>query len=685
MRKTLLVLYLLLMISAKAQRRDIDSANNSASSGETKKAGAFIDVNASNYPESAFNIDELINNVLISGGNSCSGSVFNVKVSPLLSSNDPTRSYGYFNRGTTNFPFNEGIILMTGFAKNAGNNLITGNLRGILPTDGDEDLAEAIGVDNSSLLDATSIEFDFIPVNNQLKFTYIFASEEYVDSFACNFTDGFALLIRKNGDANYTNLAVLPDNAGPVSVTNIHPSNDYCDERNVDYYYGYNANPVKETNFNGRTIPLYATTTVIPGETYHFKMVLADYGDRLYDSGVFIKAGSFNIGLQINDENGEMFPKTLGLCVGTSKILNAEVTTAGATYQWFFNGNIILGATSPIYTVSEAGVYKVELIAPGLICPLEAQLTVFIAQPPTIAVTAPKTTICSGESLLLTASGGQTYTFSGLPGNGDTQNVSPTITTTYTVTGKSEYGCQGNSTSITITVIPPIFSVLKDVVICKGSSAVLDAGAGPNYTYQWSTGETTQTITVTKDGIYTVVINNGVCTETFSATVSYLPVPEIANVLYEKNTLTISMKPPLLSNLEYSVNGGLTWQNSNVFNNILRNVNYLISVRVLGETCFATVSFFTFYVNNVMTPNGDGVNEEIDFSGISKYKDFGAVIVDRFGKEVFRATATNAIWNSNHIKLNIPSASYWYQVFWTDPISNLMVQKTGWILLKNRN
>ena len=86
-----------------------------------------------------------------------------------------------------------------------------------------------------------------------------------------------------------------------------------------------------------------------------------------------------------------------------------------------------------------------------------------------------------------------------------------------------------------------------------------------------------------------------------------------------------------------------------------------------------------------MTPNGDGVNEEIDFSGINKYNDFGAIIFDRFGKEVFRATQKNAIWKIEHVKLNIPTASYWYQVFWTDPISNLMVQKTGWILLKNRN
>ena len=685
MQKYLFLLPFLMMVLVNAQTRRIEGEKLPSKSSVVKKTGDFIDVNTPNYPESNFNIEQLINEVLISGTNACSGNVSNVKVSPNVNIQNSKSSYGYFNKGTTNFPFNEGIVLMTGYAKNAGNFFIPAYLRGNLTTGGDLDLANALGVSNSSLLDATYIEFDFIPANSQLSFTYIFASEEYIDEFSCTFTDGFALLIKKVGDANYTNLAVLPNGDGPVSVTNIHTANLNCGAINQQYYGGDNFSPEKETNFFGRTIPLTATTTVIPGQTYHFKMVLADFGDRLYDTGVFLKAGSFNIGIQINDGNGNALPDVISICQGTSKILNAQVSTAGASYQWYFNGTLIPGATLPTYTANSAGTYKVEIFLPNSTCPGEAQIIIKTPPDPIISVTSSKSTICSGESVVLTASGAETYSFSGLPGTGNTQTVSPTQTTIYSVTGENEGGCRGNTETITITVIPALVSTLIDVEICKGLSAILDAGSGINYSYLWNTGETTQKITVDKEGIYTVTIDNGVCSEIFSATVSYVKVPAIEDVLYDRNILTIIIQQPIPANLEYSLNDGMNWQNSNIFPNVLPNTNYLIAVRVSGDLCYASTQFYTFFVSNVMSPNSDGINDIIDFSGVSKNKEFSALIFDRYGKEVFRATPTNAIWKGDYNFSGIPTSAYWYQVFWIDNGSEKVIQKTGWIVVKNRN
>ena len=190
--------------------------------------------------------------------------------------------------------------------------------------------------------------------------------------------------------------------------------------------------------------------------------------------------------------------------------------------------------------------------------------------------------------------GAKTYTYTGFPGSGNTKKVSPKVTTTYTVTGESSYGCQGNSASITITVVPKIISTLRDIEFCEGSTEILDAGAGPNYTYLWSTGETTQKITVEKAGIYKVTISIGGCTKTFSAVASYIPVPIIEDIIYEKNTLTVKVKDAT-STMEYSINKGVNWQSSNVFNNILPNVNYFLSVRIPGDVCFATEEYFTFF------------------------------------------------------------------------------------------
>ncbi|MBL7881894.1 MAG: choice-of-anchor L domain-containing protein, partial [Chryseobacterium gambrini] len=251
---------------------------------ENMKAGAFIDVNTAAYPESAYSITQLVKDVLISGGSTCSAAnVTNVSVSPNLAVTDQNRSWGYFNKATTNFPFAKGIVLTTGYARKAGNDL-QGTLSDGLGSGGDADLAAALGVPNNQLNDATYIEFDFVPASTKVTFRYLFASKEYQTNFPCTISDGFALLLRKVGDP-YTNLAVLPGGAGPVSVTNIHPSTQYqtgaplaCGAANVSYFGGYNI-PQIETNFNGRTVPLTATATVIPGQTYHFKMVLADYQD----------------------------------------------------------------------------------------------------------------------------------------------------------------------------------------------------------------------------------------------------------------------------------------------------------------------------------------------------------------------------------------------------------------------
>ncbi len=90
------------------------------SNGATAKSGAFIDINTSNYPESSYSITQLVKDVLISGGGCASNNVSNVVVFPNLPPSNQNRSWGYFNKATTNFPFSKGIILSTGFAKTQG-------------------------------------------------------------------------------------------------------------------------------------------------------------------------------------------------------------------------------------------------------------------------------------------------------------------------------------------------------------------------------------------------------------------------------------------------------------------------------------------------------------------------------------------------------------------------------------
>ncbi|MCY0977561.1 choice-of-anchor L domain-containing protein [Chryseobacterium wangxinyae] len=741
------------------------------------KAGAYIDVNVAPYPQTNFTATQLVTDVLVGSSAGCgTPNISNVTVSPnqLVTNND--RFWGYFNKTTSAFPFDEGIVLTTGFARKAGNIAETGILSDGNGGGSDADLIAAIGV-TTQINNAAVLEFDFVPTSSQMKFRYIFASEEYTGSFPCpptQYDDAFALLLKPNTPGStYTNLAVLPGGAGPVSVPNILPSSFACGPINAQYFGSLAPNA---TNYNGTTAPLTAEATVIPGQSYHIKMVVADARDSSYGSAVFLEAGSFDIGISIVDSAGNLIPSVLNVCDNVPQVLNAQVVaTPGMTFQWFKDDVAIAGATNISYTATSPGVYSVKVTIPGGNCPGEAKVTIvggttptaqnatlklcttpstlnfdlnlakpsisttpgaifrfyvnqadaiaqngsFIAAPesfngndgqvlhvvvsngafcsklvtltlnkeatPIAALAATKLKICSGESVTLTASGGVTYQWNNFTGTGAVRTVSPTQNTTYTVYAIGAQGCKSlQPATVIVEVVPAITSNLSGGFICLGDRITLDAGTGPNYTYQWNNGETSQTVAAELPGLYSVTISNGVCSKVYSTQVILAIIPQIIKVDYDENgTLVVTASNPSNGQLEYSNDNGVTWQSSNVFTNVANNTLVPIRVKVKNTSCVGFLEYFTFIMKNVITPNGDNVNDMIDFRGISDLKDFQAVISDRYGKAVFKAEKTRPFWDGFFQGKKLPTSSYWYQVTFEDPATKKLTVKTGWILLKN--
>lgn len=379
-------------------------------------------------------------------------------------------------------------------------------------------------------------------------------------------------------------------------------------------------------------------------------------------------------------------------CTSSEIILNAtaSVYQPGSILAWTAsNGGVIVsGAHTLTPTVSNSGTYTLTITsATAFGCSGQASVTVIKnTTPPIISVSAAKLTICKGESVTLTATGAVTYTWTGLTGNGNTQTVSPATTTTYTVTGAGANGCTAQTpATITIKVVPEIVSTLHDIEICKGDKSILDAGAGTNYTYLWNTGATTRTIDVELAGTYSVTISNGICSKIFTATVGYIITPEILSIVYKDPTLTINIKNSGNLPAEYSIDGGVTWQSSNVFTNVLRNTQYPVKVRNRGASCETNATYYTFFMSNVITPNSDGKNDVINFSEISKYGNFQGSIFDKYGKEIFRISTKTPIWNGRYLDSPLPSDTYWYRLFWEDRISKKPVEISGWVLLKNRD
>lgn len=143
-------------------------------------------------------------------------------------------------------------------------------------------------------------------------------------------------------------------------------------------------------------------------------------------------------------------------------------------------------------------------------------MTVNLIPTPSISANGP-ITFCQGGSVVLTASGGSTYLWS----NGAT-TASITVATsgTYSVIATNAAGCKGTSAATIVTVNPnptATISANGPLIFCQGGSVVLTASLGSGYL--WSTGTTTQNITVSTSGNYTVAVTNAnACQSTSAAT-----------------------------------------------------------------------------------------------------------------------------------------------------------------------
>src|SRR5690606_9064980 len=120
-------------------------------------------------------------------------------------------------------------------------------------------------------------------------------------------------------------------------------------------------------NFKGNTVPMIAQSTVVPGTTYHIKLVIADYNDSGMDSAVFIEGGSFQLGtvdlgadLTVEDNNA--------LCSDQSYTIDSGVDMTLYTVQWLKDGIEMPGETSPILVVTESGEYTIEVTYIGSEC-----------------------------------------------------------------------------------------------------------------------------------------------------------------------------------------------------------------------------------------------------------------------------------------------------------------------------
>lgn len=203
---------------------------------------------------------------------------------------------GHFSNTNTSFPFNAGIVMTTGnisVACGPNSSGSSSSSSGVTSATMDPDL---YAIDDR-IRTTNVLEFDFHATADTFAFTYIFGSEEYTEFVGTEFNDVFAFFLHGvnpwTGNEATWNVAIIPNsisaqnpNGLPVTINNLNHLPPY----NNCYVNNSNGTAVQ---FDGYTIPLTATSYLLSCHEYHMKMSIANVSDGSYDSGVFLKKGSF--------------------------------------------------------------------------------------------------------------------------------------------------------------------------------------------------------------------------------------------------------------------------------------------------------------------------------------------------------------------------------------------------------
>ncbi|MEM7036079.1 MAG: PKD domain-containing protein [Bacteroidota bacterium] len=215
-------------------------------------------------------------------------------------------------------------------------------------------------------------------------------------------------------------------------------------------------------------------------------------------------------------------------CVNVSLSANPGTANTGPyTYSWFGDGNLSINTNNTQQTLSHTypgpGSYEVNCqITDAFGCVHVITDTVIIPNGPT-AGAGPDISICSGNSIVLGEANlppGQAYLWTPATGLSNPADQQPTFS--YTLPGNqpdtinfSVTATSGFCTAIdycTVVVYPiPAANITGNVNICLGQSTTLTASGGTDFL--WSTGETTQSITVSpgQNTVYSVTVSNAGC------------------------------------------------------------------------------------------------------------------------------------------------------------------------------
>ena len=392
------------------------------------------------------------------------------------------------------------------------------------------------------------------------------------------------------------------------------------------------------------------------------------------------------------------------LCIGDNAAITMSASASGADantlYQWQnFDATTntwsdIAGATSTNYTVTINATAKNTFqyrmaVSQGsnisiITCRVVSNIISLIVNDrpvPAANNTGPK---CIGESVTLSASNGQSYSWTG-PNNYSASGQSPIIASLqdvnagkYYVQVTSAQGCV-NTDSTTITVRSKVVATAgADVTICQGQSTQLNASGGSSYSWSPARGLSATDIanpvaTPDTTTTYIVAVSNGVCSamDSMVVTINKKPVADAGpdKVMLEGNTSTLKGKVSG-GNVRYFWTPPAFISDANSLNPLItppRDTTYTLHVVSQIGCGSATDDVFVrvykaIKVPNAFSPNSDGINDVWKIEALETYPDASVMVFNRYGQQIHTANGSSLPWAGIFKNKPLPVGTYYYVI-----------------------
>jgi len=439
---------------------------------------------------------------------------------------------------------------------------------------------------------------------------------------------------------------------------------------------------VNISGYKGNNVQWYKNGSELPAQSRDTLTIdsAGDYYAVLYDpcSGLHINSNHLQVSLVTSPVFVFNYPDTIQQCSYTQVTLQTTANS-GYHYQWYTN-DVLNGDTTSTFAVTQTGKYKVEVSACAGSWVPSKEVQVNLVQLPLPVITTDKPAYCTGDNatLFVAITPDSSFTINWyrdsvlIANNVNLTSLTTNIAGNYMVSvANNTMNTDGSTCSQTSPVQnlffnpPPSVSIQKIVktTLCTGQTIDLLAQYAGG-TVRWSTGETTDQISVNTARNYTVTVTSPAgCQADTSISVSFFPNP-VLNIndtticTYKHQPITLTAPPGFVQYTWNGQNGTQTYQVSQP-----QTVTLMVTDT---HGCTATQQIVVadqcpnIWIPNAFTPNGDGINDTWVIEGLDSDPSVLVRVFTRYGTQIYESKGYGTPWNGEYGGKKLPAGVYYY-------------------------